>query len=285
MAIPKELEYDSEAIFITKFVVPLLQRLGFSLVVNYHGTKEFGKDIVFGEIDRFGHVVYHGLQAKNVASISQSDSEGLINDAKESFRHPFTHPNKGNVERISTFTVVNAGSISDNAKQNFFVALEVFGRNVQMLDGPALLVLDKSAAFTQRQIVGERLTGMLLEIRENRSTIDVLSKGLEMYVLDISGFPMPRMRAVAISAYLETPFSTIQLPFAALQEYWQYTNSLNAIVDSMGSPAISEAFSVEFKRKRYMGYRSSLEKYLALSNIIEQHIRELLGSLSPLTQL
>ena len=64
MAIPGEFTYADEAGFITRFVLPLLQRLGYSLVVNYHGTREFGKDLVFGEIDRFGHVVYHGMQVK-----------------------------------------------------------------------------------------------------------------------------------------------------------------------------------------------------------------------------
>ena len=68
-----------------RFLIPLLQRLGFSIVVNFHGTSEFGKDIIFGEIDRFGHVVYHGLQAKYVPSISLSASDELIEDAKQAF--------------------------------------------------------------------------------------------------------------------------------------------------------------------------------------------------------
>ncbi|MEZ6091455.1 MAG: hypothetical protein R3C05_26250 [Pirellulaceae bacterium] len=36
--------------------------------------------MIFGEIDRLGHVVYHGRQAKYVPSISLSSSDELIED-------------------------------------------------------------------------------------------------------------------------------------------------------------------------------------------------------------
>jgi hypothetical protein len=91
--LPSELEsYKKEEHLTDDFLIPLLQRLGFSIVVNFHGASEFGKDIIFGEIDRFGRVVYHGLQAKYVPSISLSASDELIEDAKQAFNNPFTHP-------------------------------------------------------------------------------------------------------------------------------------------------------------------------------------------------
>ncbi|MDP2754082.1 MAG: hypothetical protein Q8P40_06790 [Nitrospirota bacterium] len=70
MAIPPEFNFANEDEFTQEFLIPLLQRLGFSLVVNYHGSSEFGKDLIFAELDRFGHVRYHGLQAKYEPSIS-----------------------------------------------------------------------------------------------------------------------------------------------------------------------------------------------------------------------
>ena len=73
MAIPNELKiFANEADFLARFIIPLLYRLGFSVVVNYHGQREFGRDLVLGEIDRFGHVLYYGLQAKYVDSLSQA---------------------------------------------------------------------------------------------------------------------------------------------------------------------------------------------------------------------
>ncbi len=57
MAIPPDFNYANEDSFIQGFLIPLLQKLGFLLVVNYHGTAEFGKDLIIAEVDRFGHVV------------------------------------------------------------------------------------------------------------------------------------------------------------------------------------------------------------------------------------
>src|SRR5947208_1568790 len=109
MAFPLEFKYTNEEDFIQRFLIPLLQRLGFSLVVNYHGHSEFGKDLIFGEIDRFGHVRYHGLQAKYEQSISLNEVETLIKDARQAFANPFTHPQTGSVERISSFYAINGG--------------------------------------------------------------------------------------------------------------------------------------------------------------------------------
>ena len=91
MPIPPEFNYVNEDEFTQRFLIPLLQRLGFSLVVNYHGHAEFGKDLIFAEIDRFGHVRYHGLQAKYKPSISLNEVEGLITDCRQAFSNPFTH--------------------------------------------------------------------------------------------------------------------------------------------------------------------------------------------------
>ena len=52
--------FGTEADFTRRFLVPLLLRLGYSIVAEYHGQREFGKDVVFGEIDRLGEVVDHG---------------------------------------------------------------------------------------------------------------------------------------------------------------------------------------------------------------------------------
>ena len=46
MAIPVESTYDNEEAFTQSFLIPLLQKLGFTLVLNYHGTAEFGKDLL-----------------------------------------------------------------------------------------------------------------------------------------------------------------------------------------------------------------------------------------------
>jgi len=75
MPIPAEFERyreprKSEENFIQKLLKPLLQRLGYYSVRDYHGSREFGKDLVFAEVDRFAEISYHGLQAKYEDSVS-----------------------------------------------------------------------------------------------------------------------------------------------------------------------------------------------------------------------
>ena len=93
MALSPELAaYSDEDDFVQRFLVPLLGRLGFGIVVNHHGQSEAGMDLIVGEIDRFAHVRYHGIQAKFENSISKSASHGLVQDATEAFADEFTHP-------------------------------------------------------------------------------------------------------------------------------------------------------------------------------------------------
>ena len=73
MAIPQELQaFSSEDDFVQRFLIPLLARLGLTVLVNYHGKREAGMDLIVGEIDRFNHVRYHGIQAKYVASVGKT---------------------------------------------------------------------------------------------------------------------------------------------------------------------------------------------------------------------
>src|SRR5262249_21240651 len=80
MTIPAELgryrePRKSEDNFIQKLLKPLLQRLGYYSVRDYQGTREFGKDLVFAEVDKFAEISYHGLQAKYEDSISLTMAE------------------------------------------------------------------------------------------------------------------------------------------------------------------------------------------------------------------
>jgi hypothetical protein len=126
VSFPAEFRYANEDDFIQRFLIPLITRMGF-YVVNYHGVSEFGKDLIFAEIDRFGHVRYHGLQAKYESSFSLKDSESLIDDCRQAFANPFKHPQTGATERISTFYAVNGGSVSDQATTHFFNSTSQFG--------------------------------------------------------------------------------------------------------------------------------------------------------------
>jgi hypothetical protein len=137
MAIPKEFTFASEEDFVQRFLIPLLHRLGFSVVANYHRTQgELGKDLVFAEIDRC-------FQAKYVGSIGLSAVETLIQDCRQAFANPFTRPHTHTAERIQTFYAVNGGSISEDARQHFFGSVgQPLATCARVLDGKALLALD-----------------------------------------------------------------------------------------------------------------------------------------------
>jgi len=244
MAIPVQLVYhgeNKEFQFRDEFVMPLLIRLGFGIVVNYHGQREFGRDVIFGDVDRFGHVVYHGMQIKYEASISLSDSHSLVQDAEQGTHNPFKHPQTGRQEFISCFYVANAGDISDQARENFFSTVTRRGvRDARLLDGKALILLDKAAALSRNANLQERLTGLLQEVRRNRSVLTQLVQTLPKYAEDhaTKPFPIQRCRNTASGAYLNAPFAVPNLPIDVVDQYWEMVRMLNDIAESIGVPGL-----------------------------------------------
>ena len=235
MPIPVEFTFNKnkEAGFISDVLIPLLHRLGFSVVVNYHGTREFGKDLVFGEIDRFGHIRYHGLQAKYVDSIGLRDSDDLIADCRQAFASPFKHPHTNEEQRINTFYAVNGGSISDQARTHFFNSLaHPHGGNVRLIDGMGVLALDRWAATNRSQTVLPDLNGLLLEIAFNRRLINLILTPLQNFVsanaavaasspgsVTVNPLFPNRLRINAVSRYLQRPFFIEAIPATSIEVY------------------------------------------------------------------
>jgi hypothetical protein len=278
MTIPAELgKFGKEEGFIDQFIIPLLHRLGFSVVINYHGSREFGKDIVFGQIDHFGHVVYHGLQAKYEPSISLAAVESLIQDAKQAFHNPFEHPQTGVRERISTFYVFNAGSVSDQAREHFFNSLSnPFGGNIRLIDGQALVYLDRWAALAHGQDITERLSGMLFEVRNNIIIARHVEEQLKAFVDKDEPYPMQRLITTAVSGYLERPIIQQKtLSIGAVQTYARQCQIFNAVIDSIDVPLKVE----NYKKTRAGSAIGLVPKIVAMGNGIEKAIVYLLGEL------
>jgi len=210
MAIPVEFNYANEDAFVQTFLIPLLQKLGFSLVVNYHGKTEFGKDLVFAEVDRFGHVRYHGLQAKYKPSISLNRIEDLIRDCKQAFENPFTHPQTGTTEKISSFYAVTGGSIGPEAVQHYFNSLlKLYAANARLFQAKDLLTLDRWASASHRDKVTDLLAGLLVELDYNeRHVFPSLIDSLRQLLMGKGTFTLWRFRAEAASSYLRQPFMT-----------------------------------------------------------------------------
>lgn len=234
MAFPREFTYTDEDAFIQQFLIPLLQRLGFSLVINYHGRTEFGKDLIFAEIDRFGHVRYHALQAKYDASISLNRVEDLIRDCKQAFSNPFAHPQTGTIERISSFYAVNGGSLGPEAVQHYFNSLLPFyGGNARLLQGRDLLTLDRWASNGRTDNVDAVVTGLLVELRFNRRVAPTWREHLERSSSGELGVPFSifQMKVDAYSTYLEKPVLRILIDTDEILQYWHIVTTLNRRYD------------------------------------------------------
>jgi hypothetical protein len=226
MPIQKEFEkYGNEETFLRDFLVPLIRRIGF-FIVDYHGKREYGRDLIFSEIDRFNNFVYHGLQAKYEMSIGQKESGGLIDDCREAFRHPFQHPITGETGHICNFVVANAGSFGDNTPENFHedARNREHRGHVRLLDGKALLQLDRSATIARVEQVGETLSGLLFELKHNRTMLERITKTVQSYVKvtqehGTGPFPIERLRLSAFLHYVQKPILTNLVDFSFVTNY------------------------------------------------------------------
>jgi hypothetical protein len=282
MAIPQQLAYSGdkkEFQFRDTFVMPLLARLGFGVVVNYHGTREFGRDVVFGDVDRFGHVVYYGMQIKYEASIGLAESHQLIQDAEQATHNAFHHPQTGRQEFISTFYVANAGDISEQARTNFFSTLPRRGiRDARLLDGNALLLLDRAAALNRSASIKERITGLLQEIRRNQNVIRALEPVLRRFVQDPekNPYPMQRCRNTACGGYLNSPFPIPNLSIDLVDQYWESARMVNEIVESIGATMVAQLY----RENRFQGLLPVFARTIAMGSVIDAASVALLNQLS-----
>jgi len=235
MAFPSELkQFANEDDFIQRFLVPLLKRLGFGLVTNYHGNTEFGKDLVFGEIDRFGNIRYHGLQAKYEASIGLEGSQTLISDCHQAFANPFKHPQTGATEHISSFYAVNGGSLSTQAVDHFFASVRpTRGPNVYLLQGKDLLVLDRLYSITSVQEIRARVTGLLFEISYNNTICNVILGTFEKRLGEKHVIPLERLRVAAVGGFLTQPVLSNPDLINDVSAALHHATTINALNESM----------------------------------------------------
>jgi hypothetical protein len=266
--------FGDEKQFTTCFLVPLLRRLGYSTVTLYHGAREFGKDLVFAEIDRFGQVTFHGLQAKYVPSIGLADSNELVADCKQAFNNPFTHPTTGSLERICVFVVANAGSISDSSRTNFFNAVSTpHGGHVRLIDGTTLLELDRWASVARAEAVGELLSGLRIELNINQQLLAVFQDLLPRHLADrkTARRPLQRLRIAAISHYLQSPLLTTDVDTNTVVDYWFAADAVNRLLDSLGGLLTEDA------------RRSNVEIVIERLAVMESLTRQLEASLTAAT--
>lgn len=105
-------KYANEADFRTQFVRPLLNMMGFYLVTETHGSRQFGMDFVFSELHRFGGMRYYAAQVKHEKTIR---SRSPLGEAQPGITGPGVSlpAYAGDVARFrSSFTTPNAQSLT-----------------------------------------------------------------------------------------------------------------------------------------------------------------------------
>ena len=274
-----------EDTFVQKFLIPLLSRLGFSIVVNYHGRREFGRDIIFGEIDRFGHVRYHGLQAKFEGSISLgaiSSEGGLVDDCKQAFTSKFVHPHTGASARISSFYAVNAGSFSDEAKDYFFTDLcSIYADNVRLIDGRGLLALDRLAAITLAEDRREVLAGLVCEIEHNLTVLTYIKPELKSIALGDGNnvhYPPHRMRLNALCSYLVRPILGTSIPLDSLQRIWLMGTTVNSLLDGPTASPLQTIVSIKIPAQEVLSIENML---LSELQVVKANVASAMSTLGP----
>jgi hypothetical protein len=288
MPIPSELSsYADEADFIQRFLFPLLQRLGFTTVAHYHGAGELGKDLVFAEVDRFGMVRYHALQAKFEASIGLNEMRvQLVEDCHQAFSGPFRHPQTGQDARISSFYGVNAGSISEqSAKLYFDMLLPKYGGNVHLLQGKDLLALDRNSVSSRADVVAGRLAGMLAELEYNRRLLVTVEETIGLCLGGKAIRPTVRLRGESVSAYLAQPMIESSISLDGLYDYWAKVQLTNRRLDSMEFPGM---FGDPPPSPQQLAAQDADEAVHALkrwSPLLEGAMRKALSSLGPVAAI
>ena len=286
MSIPPQFTYANEDAFTKDFLIPLLQRLGFSLVVNYHGHAEFGKDLIFAEIDRFGHVRYHGLQSKYVPSISLNEVQDLIRDCEQAFATPFVHPQTGTTERISSFYAVNGGSLGSEASQHFFNSLVPrFGGNIRLLQAKDLLVLDRWVASSRMENVTAVINGILAEIQHNENTVMPLI--IKTYTPEHAqngnkvNVAVARIRTTALSAYSTQPTLQGFLSVGLVLNYCLMADQCNNILVTYAQPFVANE-SRRLMIEQILSWIGELTKDAVLIRAALVEARKTVAPLTPL---
>ena len=274
---------NKEDAFIQRFLVPLLTRLGYGIIVNYHGRREYGRDLIFGELDRFSHVRYYGLQAKYEPSIGLAKAHDLVRDCEEAFTVDFTHPHTGGKGKISSFYAVNAGNISQEAEDYFFAALRLkYADNVRLIDGKGLLLLDRCVAIARVESHGDILNGLLCELRFNLQVASHVFPQLKAIAAGDGNnvqYPPYRMRLNAMSSYLVRPIATADIPLATMERCWSMGTIFNSLLDAPDISPLQTVVSIKIPAQKLMSVEPQLTSDLQVLHAAGLAVMAKLGPL------
>lgn len=109
---------NDEVKFTIEVLLPLFRNMGFFDVKYNHGKREFGKDVTFSEIDKFGVRRNYGVQVKagNVSGKAGSDIDKIIAQIGDAFSMPYVNTTSREKRYISDLIIAISGRFTENAK-------------------------------------------------------------------------------------------------------------------------------------------------------------------------
>lgn len=135
--------YANESLFSKEIIAPLLRNMGFKKIVYHHGHREYGKDFIFSEMDKFGNYVHYAMQVKagDVNGKVNGQIDELIGQIDDAFKIPFKRENEPDYY-ISGFYIVISGKFTENAIEKIRnkIPKEYLG-SVQILDKDRVIEL------------------------------------------------------------------------------------------------------------------------------------------------
>lgn len=159
-------------------IIPLLRRMGFIEVTNNHGISEFGKDILFSEVNKFGEKRYSAAQVKvgDISGSAQGEITVVVRQLKMALTIKFDDLITKKKQSILEIYLITSGKFTNNAKQIIIGNLELapYLHRIHLLEGQHIEELKKR----NFQEINELMMGQLHELNQNRKIADLIQSYL-----------------------------------------------------------------------------------------------------------
>ena len=270
-------QFTDEVSFRKNLVEPLLNKLGFFLVTEYHGRREFGKDFVFSELHRFGGMRHYAAQVKHERTIGLGRAaDDLLIDINQAFANPFTLPDSPNEKSISAFYIFNSGSITSEAKDDLVQRLKrtPYGENVYFLDGDRLDSLNKWATYQSDKNIRQRLSGLRNQLFINIKIWNSIKTSVEK-----GEFKEARGAFLfGVESFLSSPIFPERISGNDLMQVWQRAR----IIDSICNRYLIGGAKEEIKKQDIKSIIRLIDESTSYALKLIKDIEGIISELKPL---
>lgn len=125
---------SDEVKFTIEVLLPLFRSMGFIDIKYNHGKREFGKDVTFSEMDKFGVRRNYGVQVKagDLSGEAGSKIDKIIGQIGDAFSMHYIDITSRERRCISDFIIAISGRFTDNAKDK--IVEKIKRRNIYFFD-------------------------------------------------------------------------------------------------------------------------------------------------------